>query len=73
MFNEKSTDEYYSIEIKNEGSAHVICKETISVLKNYNLKIHNLQKRADRNGLAFRLNNLVLKKSYCRVPLRHKS
>jgi hypothetical protein len=45
MFNEKWTAEYFFIEMKNVALC-LICKETISVFKNYNLKRHYLQKHA---------------------------
>jgi len=43
IFNKKWTAEYFFIEIKN-GALCLICKETISVFKDYNLKRHYLQK-----------------------------
>jgi len=47
IFNEKWTAEYFFIEMKN-GALCLICKETISVFKDYNLKRHYLQKHATK-------------------------
>lgn len=47
IFNEKWTVEYFFIEMKNLALC-LICKETISVFKDYNLKRHYLQKHATK-------------------------
>jgi len=41
VFNEKWTDEYVCIEVKN-STLCLICKETISVFKDYNQSGHYL-------------------------------
>lgn len=45
VFNEKWTDEYFFIELRN-GELYQICEETVSVFKVNNVKRHYLQKNA---------------------------
>ena len=48
-FNEKWTDEYFFVETNNMALC-LICKEIMSVFKDYNLKRHYMQKHAAKFG-----------------------
>ncbi|KAE9532362.1 hypothetical protein AGLY_009985 [Aphis glycines] len=61
IFNEKWTAEYFFIEMKNVALC-LICKETISIFKDYNLRRHYLQKHATKMD-CYQVSSLIAKKS----------